>query len=78
MLGKDHPDTLKSMNNLAESLRQQSKYAEAETIYQRAEVKSHPQDRLDTAARKNKRKAEHEDDLGLRRSTRIMEGHADA
>jgi tetratricopeptide (TPR) repeat protein len=33
VLGKDHPDTLQSMNNLAESLRQQGKYAEAEAIH---------------------------------------------
>jgi len=53
VLGKDHPDTLVSMNNLAESLRQQRKYAEAEAIHQRADLNSeHPQDRLDTTARK--------------------------
>ena len=33
VLGKDHPDTLASMNNLAISLRNQGKYAEAEAIY---------------------------------------------
>jgi hypothetical protein len=35
VLGKDHPDTLMSMNNLAESLDQQEKYAEAEAIRRR-------------------------------------------
>jgi tetratricopeptide (TPR) repeat protein len=33
VLGKDHPSTLMSMNNLAESLRQQGKYAEVEALY---------------------------------------------
>jgi hypothetical protein len=33
VLGRDHPDTLASMNNLATSLRQQGKYAEAEAMY---------------------------------------------
>jgi tetratricopeptide (TPR) repeat protein len=32
VLGKDHPDTLMSMNNLAYSLSQQGKYAEAEAL----------------------------------------------
>jgi tetratricopeptide (TPR) repeat protein len=32
VLGKEHPDTLGSMNNLALSLRRQGKFAEAETI----------------------------------------------
>jgi len=32
VLGKEHPDTLGSMNNLASSLRRQGKFAEAETI----------------------------------------------
>ena len=32
VLGKDHPDTLASMNNLAISLRNQGKYVEAEAI----------------------------------------------
>ena len=32
MLGKDHPDTLVSMRNLATSLSQQGKYAEAEAM----------------------------------------------
>lgn len=35
VLGKDRPDTLSSMNNLAEYLRQQGKYAEAEVMHQR-------------------------------------------
>jgi tetratricopeptide (TPR) repeat protein len=75
-LGKDHPDTLMSMKNLALSLGQQGKYAEAKAIHQRADLKSeHLQDRLDTTACK-KRKAEHGDNLGLRRSTRIKEGQA--
>jgi Tfp pilus assembly protein PilF len=34
VLGKDHPDTLASMNNLATSLCQQGKYAEAEAMQQ--------------------------------------------
>jgi hypothetical protein len=49
VLGKDHPDTLASMNNLAESLRLQGKCAEAETMHrqtlQRRETvlgKDHP------------------------------------
>ncbi len=33
LLGKEHPDTLVSMNNLACVLRSQGKYAEAEEIY---------------------------------------------
>jgi tetratricopeptide (TPR) repeat protein len=33
VLGKEHPDTLMSMNNLAESLRQQGKYADAEAMH---------------------------------------------
>jgi tetratricopeptide (TPR) repeat protein len=33
VLGKEHPDTLASMNNLANSLCQQGKYAEAEKIH---------------------------------------------
>ena len=32
VLGKEHPDTLGSMNNLASSLRQQGKFAEAEAM----------------------------------------------
>ncbi|RDW57770.1 hypothetical protein BP5796_12571 [Coleophoma crateriformis] len=32
VLGKEHPDTLGSMNNLAESLRRQGKYVEAEAM----------------------------------------------
>eukprot|EP00808_Paulinella_micropora_P006814 g49116.t1 len=35
-LGPSHPDTLSSVNNLAELLRTQSKYAEAEPLYRRA------------------------------------------
>jgi hypothetical protein len=38
VLGKDHPDTLASMMNLASSLDSQGKYAEAEAIRQRANV----------------------------------------
>ena len=34
VLGKGHLDTLIIMNNLAESLRQQGKYAEAEAMHQ--------------------------------------------
>ena len=34
MLRKDHPDTLQSMNNLAVSLSEQGKYAEAEAMHQ--------------------------------------------
>ncbi|KAK8024402.1 hypothetical protein PG993_012468 [Apiospora rasikravindrae] len=33
VLGREHPDTLASMNNLAESLRQQGKYPEAEKMH---------------------------------------------
>jgi tetratricopeptide (TPR) repeat protein len=33
VLGKEHPVTLMSMNNLAESLRQKGKYAEAEAMH---------------------------------------------
>jgi Tfp pilus assembly protein PilF len=33
VLGKDHPQTLISMNNLATSLCEQGKYAEAEAIH---------------------------------------------
>jgi Flp pilus assembly protein TadD len=36
VLGKDHPDTLTSMNNLAVSLRLQGKCAEAEAMHKRA------------------------------------------
>ena len=61
MLGKDHPDTLQSMNNLASSLREQGKDAEAEAIHQSVVVKSHPQGQLVTTARKNKRKRGCED-----------------
>jgi tetratricopeptide (TPR) repeat protein len=76
VLGKDHPDTLASINNLAISLRQQGKHTEPEAIHQRADLKSkHPQDGLDTTARK-KRKAEHEDNWGPRRSTRTKEDQA--
>jgi hypothetical protein len=32
VLGKDHPDTLMSMNNLASSIYGQGRYAEAEAI----------------------------------------------
>jgi hypothetical protein len=32
VLGKEHPDTLGSMNNLASPLRQQGNYAEAEAM----------------------------------------------
>jgi hypothetical protein len=34
VLGMDHPDTLVSISNLASSLHEQGKYAEAESIYQ--------------------------------------------
>lgn len=34
-LGKEHPDTLTSMNNLALALSDQGKHAEAETMYQK-------------------------------------------
>jgi tetratricopeptide (TPR) repeat protein len=33
VLGKDHPDTLTSINSFAESLRQRGKYTEAETMH---------------------------------------------
>ena len=33
VLGRGHPDTLGSMNNIAEALRSQGKYAEAEAIH---------------------------------------------
>ena len=36
MLGKEHPDTLTSMNNLAEVLSQQGKYEEAEEMHGQA------------------------------------------
>ena len=36
MLGKEHPDTLRSMNNLAEVLRSECKYKEAEEMHGRA------------------------------------------
>ena len=36
VLGKEHPDTLSSLNNLAELLRMKGDYAEAEPIYRRA------------------------------------------
>lgn len=35
VLGKEYPDTLMSMNNLALSLHRQGKYIEAEAIHQR-------------------------------------------
>ena len=35
-MGKDHPDTATSLNNLAVLYRAQGKYAEAEPLYQRA------------------------------------------
>jgi hypothetical protein len=38
VLGKDHPDTLMSRNNLAESLREQDKHAEAAVVYARREI----------------------------------------
>jgi Tetratricopeptide repeat len=69
VLGKDHPDTLMTIVNLAASLQQQGKHAEAEAIHQLADLKSeHPQDRLDTSTRQ-KRKAEHKDNWGLGRSS---------
>jgi tetratricopeptide (TPR) repeat protein len=76
ILGPEHPDTLMSTNNLALSLQQQGKYAEAEAIHQRAGFKSHPDDRLHTTARKTKRKAEHRETWGPRRSRRIKESRA--
>jgi tetratricopeptide (TPR) repeat protein len=76
VLGKEHPDTLISMSNLAISLRQQRKYAEAEAIYRRADLKSPPQDRLNTTTRKRNREAGHEDTCGPRRSNRIKEREA--
>ena len=36
MLGKEHPDTLMSINNLALALSRQGKYEEVEQIYQQA------------------------------------------
>ena len=36
MLGKEHPSTLRSMNNLAEVLRSQGKYEEAEEMHRQA------------------------------------------
>ena len=36
VLGKDHPDTLRSMSSLAASLRHQGKYAEAEAMHRQA------------------------------------------
>jgi len=36
MLGKEHPDTLASVNNLASVLQDLRKYEEAEQIYRRA------------------------------------------
>jgi hypothetical protein len=35
VLGKEHPGTLMSMNNLAVSLRHQGKHAEAEALHRR-------------------------------------------
>jgi hypothetical protein len=36
VLGPEHPDTLVSVNNLAELYRRQGRYTEAEPLYQRA------------------------------------------
>jgi len=36
MLGKEHPDTLGSINNLAEVLNRQDKYEEAEKMHRQA------------------------------------------
>jgi Tfp pilus assembly protein PilF len=36
VLGKDYPSTLKSRNNLAEVLRNQGKYKQAEEMHRRA------------------------------------------
>ncbi|KAJ4176776.1 hypothetical protein NW767_015336 [Fusarium falciforme] len=36
VLGKEHPDTLDSMDNLAEALRNQGKYEEAEQMHRQA------------------------------------------
>jgi tetratricopeptide (TPR) repeat protein len=35
-LGDDHPDVATDLNNLAELLREQGKYSEAEPLYRRA------------------------------------------
>jgi hypothetical protein len=43
VLGKDHPDMLASMGNLATSLRHQGKYAESQAVHQRTDLKSHSQ-----------------------------------
>jgi tetratricopeptide (TPR) repeat protein len=76
ILGPEHPDTLASIDNLVLLLQQQEKYTEAEAIRQRAGFKSHPDDRLHTTARKTKRKAEHGETWGPRRSRRIKESRA--
>jgi tetratricopeptide (TPR) repeat protein len=36
VLGKEHPDTLTTMNNLAELYRLQGRHAEAEQLHQKA------------------------------------------
>ena len=56
MLGKDHPSTLGSMNNLALSLAQQGKYAETEAIEQSWNETENSQVQLDRT-RQKKRKA---------------------
>jgi tetratricopeptide (TPR) repeat protein len=54
VLGKEHPETPRSMMNLAILLRQQGRYTESQAIYQRVDIKSHPQDSLVATARKKK------------------------
>ena len=76
--GKDHPNTLASISNLADSLHQQAKYAEAGAIQRQADGKSeqtilltqHSSSKLDSAANR-KRKAEPKGHRDLCRSTRI-------
>ena len=55
-LGEDHPDTAHSYNNLAETLRAQGKYAEAEAMHRRALaicLKALGEDHPDTATSYN-------------------------
>ena len=56
ILGEDHPDTAASYNNLAETLRAQGKYAEAEAMHRRAlaiHLKALGEDHPDTATSYN-------------------------
>jgi hypothetical protein len=77
-LPTQHPDTLVSINNLAISLGQQGKSAEAELVHWQTELRSeqnmpaaeYPDNRLHAGTPK-KRKVEHEDNRDLRRSLRI-------